>query len=160
MNSPLSMTAASPSFLKWFLLILALACLGVFMWGKFYTTVNVRVGGEDFVARIADTQHKRAKGLGGSSPLARNEAMLFVFSEPGRHGFWMKGLTYPLDIIWISGGKIIDIAPRVPPPITDDESQLPRYLPRLAADTVLEVAAGTADRLGLKIDDKISVVAE
>src|SRR3989338_1992570 len=158
MKFPLNARPVSPAFLKYFLLVLVIACVGVFVWSKFYTTTMVRMGGEEFVARVADTEQKRATGLSGSQPLERTEAMLFVFHATDQHVFWMKGLTYPLDVIWILNGQIVDIAPRVPPPPVETlDRDLPRYAPRLPVDRVLEVAAGTADRLGLRIGDQVQI---
>src|SRR3989344_7914429 len=48
---------------------------------------------------IADTQDKRAKGLGGRDSLATGSGMLFIFPKADRYSFWMKGTKFPLDII-------------------------------------------------------------
>ena len=36
--------------------------------------------------------------------------MLFIFARPSRYSFWMVGMNLPLDIVWISGNKIVDIS--------------------------------------------------
>lgn len=152
---------SSWTFTKWFLVIGFLAFAGINIWGRMYKTIEVELGGERFVARIADTAEKRAKGLSGTDPLKQNEAMIFVFGGVESHTFWMKGLTYPLDIIWFNEGKIVDIAPRVPPTNPEDpEAGYPRYSARLPTKYVIEVPSGTVDRLGIKIGDPIRVIIE
>lgn len=156
MKFPFAGSTPSPTFLKWFLIVLAVTLVGVFISNRAYGTTRVMLGGEEFIVRLADTEAKRVKGLGGTAPVGRSEGMLFVFQRSAPHQFWMKGLTYPLDIVWISDGVIVDIAPRVPPaPQNTPDEKLPHYGPRLPADRVLEVAAGTVERLGVKIGDRV-----
>ncbi len=157
MKSVFRASAPSQNFVKWFLIVVAVAGVCIFVWGHLYSSVVVLLGGENFTARVADTPTKRMKGLGGTAPLGKNDAMLFIFPDKGIQTFWMKDLSYPIDIIWFADGEIVDIAPRVAPPQSSDEKVLRLYKPRLPVDRVLEVPAGTADRLGLKIGDKIMV---
>lgn len=105
---------------------------------------------------IADTQSKRSKGLGGRESLASDEGMLFMFDKPDRYPFWMKGLTFPLDFVWIRGEKVVDITQSVQPPAQGQEtSSLPIYQPKEEVNRVLEVNAGTAERLNIKVGDII-----
>lgn len=160
MKLPFRPTTPPEGFTKWFLIAAAVVAAALFVWVRMYSTVTVEMGGEKFITKIADSNFKRAKGLGGSSPLQKNEAMLFIFQEKGIRSFWMKGMTYPIDIIWFTDGAIVDIAPRVPPPTTEIEAELPTYIPRLPVDRVIEVPAGTADRLHLKIGDQIKILGD
>ena len=107
---------------------------------------------------IADTQEKRSKGLGGREKLASDEGMLFIFQKVDKHSFWMKGLKFSLDFIWIKDDLVVDILPNVPPPVVGatDES-LPIYQPRVEIDTVLEVNGGVVERLKIKIGDTIKL---
>ena len=41
------------------------------------------------------------QGLSGKSQLAQDQGMLFVFAQPGKYYFWMKGMNFSIDIIWI-----------------------------------------------------------
>jgi len=159
MKSPLRAEPLSIGTIKMVLLVVAVVFFAVFIWKRVYSSAIIELGGERFEVRIADNREKRAKGLGGSDPLEKNEGMLFVFESSGNYQFWMKGLTYPLDIIWVAGGKIVDIAPRVAP-IAENENveSYRKYAPRLPADRVIEVAAGTVDRLGIKIGDSVRTV--
>ncbi len=54
---------------------------------------------------VSDTEGLRTKGLSDTKELKDNEAMLFIFSVPSKYGFWMKDMSYPIDIIWLDEDK-------------------------------------------------------
>ncbi len=88
--------------------------------------------------------------------MASDEGMLFVFPKLDKYPFWMKGLTYPLDFIWIRGDKIVDLLPNIQPPAPGQtDTSLPIYQSKEDIDKVLEVAAGTVQRLNIKVGDTI-----
>lgn len=107
---------------------------------------------------IADTQAERSKGLGGHAPLASDEGMLFIFPKAEKYPFWMKGLAFPLDFLWIRDDTVVDRLQNIPPPQSGqpDES-LPIYSSRFDANKVLELPAGTIQRLNIKEGDKIKI---
>lgn len=105
---------------------------------------------------IADTPDKRNLGLGGRDLLASDSGMLFLFDSPSQRVFWMKGMRIPLDFIWISGTKVVDLLPNVPPPaVNQDDNSLPRYSSTVPADKVLEVNSGYIQSKGIKIGDQV-----
>lgn len=107
---------------------------------------------------IADTQPKRSKGLGGRTSLADGEGMLFIFPKEDKYPFWMKGVSFPLDFMWIKGGQVVDFLENVPPPQPNQkDSELPIYVPKEPVDKVLEVNAGTVSKLKIKIGDRLSI---
>ena len=107
---------------------------------------------------LAQTAEERARGLGGHAPLGADEGMLFVFPEPGRHSFWMKGMTFALDIIWIQDEQVVYVLPDVPPPRPGTpDSELPIYTPPAAANYVLEVPAGFAARWGIQAGSRVGL---
>lgn len=111
-----------------------------------------------FKVELADTPDKRRRGLGGRESLATEGGMLFVFEKEDRYSFWMKGLKFSLDFIWIKGDKIVDILPNIPPPSAGQKDEtLPIYQSRVAIDKVLEINAGTADRLSIKVGDTVKL---
>lgn len=114
-------------------------------------TVKIRV-------EVANTQAKRSKGLGGRESLGVNEGMLFIFSDAGQHPFWMKGLVFPLDFIWIKGDTVIDLTQNVQPPTPGQaDSALPIYQSKEVADKILEVNAGTIQRLDIKVGNIVKI---
>lgn len=107
---------------------------------------------------IADTKDKRSKGLGGREKLASDEGMLFIFPDAKKHSFWMKGLKFPLDFIWINDNKVVDIIKNVPSPTEGQKDEdLPIYLPITEVNRVLEVNAQTVDRMGIKVGDTTKI---
>ena len=115
---------------------------------------QIQINGSTLSVEIADTQSKRAKGLGEKTSLASDSGMLFIFPEASRHSFWMKGISFPLDFIWIRGDKVVGILQNVPPPaVGQDDSSLPIYQPGVDVDKVLEVNTGTIQRLNIKVGD-------
>lgn len=89
---------------------------------------------------VADTPEKRTQGLSGRESIADNYGMLFIFSEPAYHGFWMKDMRVPIDIIWISStGTIVHIEHELSPDTYPDV-----FTPPSPARYVLETRAGYA----------------
>lgn len=104
-------------------------------------------------AEVVETDADRQLGLMFRDSLAENQGMLFVFEKEGRYGFWMKNMSFPLDIIWIDAEKrIVDIKKNVPPCKTETCDTL---IPAQQAQYVLEVNAGFTDRRGIKIGERI-----
>lgn len=94
--------------------------------------------GEVIAAEVAANPQGRALGLGQRDFLPPDSGMLFLFPEAGFHSFWMKETRIALDIIWLRGRMIVDIATLSPP----QGEMIPSYTPRAAADAVLELNSG------------------
>lgn len=103
---------------------------------------------------IADTDAERIKGLGGIKSLPENTAMLFVFDSPAKHDIWMKGMQFPIDILWIDGEKkILHIEENISPdtyPKTFSGSDKSLY--------VLEANAGFSAENNLQVGDILDFV--
>ncbi len=117
---------------------------------------TVRIRNEVFAVDLAITPKEKERGLGGRERLVENKGMLFVYDHKERYPFWMKDMRFPIDIVWIEGKTIVDISKNVPAPRLPNE-QLPIYRPIAPVDIVLELPAGTADRVGMTIGDKITI---
>lgn len=108
---------------------------------------------------VADTSKLRQLGLGEREKLASDSGMLFIFPKKDKHRFWMKGLKFPLDLIWISNYKIVDLNKNVPPPKKGQKDiDLPIYMPVTEVDMVLEVNAGFSESSNTKIGDTINIL--
>lgn len=116
----------------------------------------IKIAGQEVKVEIAKTPATWVKGLGGRKNLAENQGLLFIYPEASQRGFWMKGMNFPLDIIWINNGLAIDIAPNIQPAAPND-SNPQVYYPRLPAKAVLEVRAGFSEKWGVKIGDKVEL---
>ena len=75
--------------------------------------------GRTFRIEIADTAAKRELGLGERDSLAADAGMYFPLGAAQRWMFWMKGMRFPIDIIWLNEGKVVDIhhSPQIPGPL-------------------------------------------
>lgn len=113
---------------------------------------KLSVAGHKFEMELADSEEKRQKGLSGRDGLCNDCAMLFIFEGAGQHGFWMEGMKFPLDIIWVSeNNKIVHIEKNISP---DSKSTLN---PPVMADKVIEISAKLADEYGFRIGDEVIV---
>ncbi|HET9946925.1 MAG TPA: DUF192 domain-containing protein, partial [Patescibacteria group bacterium] len=88
--------------------------------------------------------------------LADNEGMYFVFNKADFYGFWMKNMKFPIDIIYINNKHIVTIFQNVQNPKNPTE-QLTVYTPTQAADGVLEVKAGIAEKYHFQVGDSILI---
>ncbi|MDO8638651.1 MAG: DUF192 domain-containing protein [Candidatus Daviesbacteria bacterium] len=106
-------------------------------------TNQIKIGETLLNVEIADTQGERSKGLSGRETLASSSGMLFIFPEPKKYQFWMKEMKFPLDMIFIKDGKVVDFLTSVP--VAENgisDANLPRYQPTVPIDMLLEVNAG------------------
>lgn len=106
--------------------------------------------GTVIMAELADTVEERARGLMFRPSLEKNHGMLFAFAEPQQWSFWMKNTRIPLDIIWMDRNKRIVHIERNVPTCSRTDDGCPQYQPNENAMYVLELAAGSADALGLE----------
>ena len=102
---------------------------------------------------IALTEAQQELGLGGRASMSRDHGMLFVFGQSAIYPFWMKGMHFSLDIVWIQHGVVQEIA-HLPPPLTASSTPI-TYLPHHRADRVLEVDSGVAKSLGLSPGSRV-----
>ena len=136
-----------------FALIVTLAPAWAPVWAFDRNTVEIttRSGVQVFSVEIADTEAAREKGLMFRKSLPPGQGMLFDFHREAPVGFWMKNTYIPLDMIFIrSNGRIANIAENAKP---RSETVIPSDGPVLA---VLEVAGGTARKLGIVAGDRVA----
>jgi len=103
---------------------------------------------------LADTPEKRGLGLGGRASLGPDNGMLFLFSQPGTYDFWMKGMQFPLDMIWIYSDQVVDSSVDVPPPAAG-QTELPLYHANQSVDKVIEVNAGYVKAHNITPGDRV-----
>jgi uncharacterized membrane protein (UPF0127 family) len=104
---------------------------------------------------VVDTPALRMRGLSGRAALGPEEGMLFLFETPQVQSFWMKGMRFEIDILWIRDGRLVGITPDVPLP--KSPRALPQFQSPIPCDVVLEVRAGAARRWGLLIGDAVRI---
>ena len=102
-----------------------------------------------FTVELAVTPAERALGLMGRDSLERDRGMLFIYQADVIPGFWMRGMFFPLDIIWIdSNGMVAGVLPDLPP--AQGEASPLLYYPPGPIRYVLEINAGMAKELGIR----------
>ncbi len=115
---------------------------------------ELRIGEHLFKVEIADTPAAQARGLSGRLRLPEDRGMLFIFNNLSMQSFWMVGMRFPLDIIWISGDRIVGISDNLlPAAVTGTRT----YAPPEPIDKVLEINAGLAEKLGIRIGDLVEI---
>jgi len=112
-----------------------------------------KVRGENVVinAYIADTPAKRAQGLMHVTDLPENAGMLLVFSQPRQISIWMKNTLISLDILFLNpSGRIVKIHKNAEP------LSLASIPSHAKVKWVLELNAGVAGKLNLRLGDKLA----
>lgn len=118
---------------------------------------GLRVSGERFEVEIAESTTTRMRGLSGRASMGEKEGMLFIFDEPGNYGFWMRGMRFPIDIVWIVGDEVAGVSRAVEPEPEKAVFNLPIYYPPRSVDKALELNAGAAERHGIQAGDRIVI---
>lgn len=99
---------------------------------------------------VATTPEELEHGLMGRNTIPADYGMLFWFASPRVVEMWMKDTPSPLDMLFIDAkGRITHIAQNTTP---FSESIITHPSPAIA---VLEVAGGSAERLNIKVGDRI-----
>ncbi len=103
-----------------------------------------------FRVEMALTPEQQTVGLMFREHLGPEEGMLFDWGTPRESAMWMRNTLIPLDMVFIAAdGRIHRIAGRtVPHSLATVESRGP-------VRATLELAGGTAERLGLRVGDRV-----
>ncbi|MFH1326112.1 MAG: DUF192 domain-containing protein [Candidatus Falkowbacteria bacterium] len=107
-----------------------------------------------FKVELAVTSAEKSRGLMYRERLAENSGMLFIFERPDIYPFWMKNTLIPLDIIWLNEQREIVFIKHAALPCQVDVC--PNIIPAKSASYVLELNAGVAESIGLKIGDELT----
>ena len=115
-------------------------------------TADITVGDVPLTVELAVEPAETSRGLGFRDGLAPGTGMLFVFDGPSPRSFWMRGMRFCLDIIWVEEGAIQGAAESVcPEPPGTADADLPSYVSPVPVTYVLEVPAGWLDYYGLGV---------
>lgn len=113
---------------------------------------NIKINNTIIKVDVADDLQEQIQGLSDRERLEKNEGMLFVFDAKQIKSFWMKRMTFPLDIIWIEDNRIVNIHKNIAP---EGDSPVNHYNSQFKVNYVLEVNAGFADEQKIKIGDTV-----
>ena len=131
-----------------------LATISVFYYLTHPLGVNVQIKDHVFYVDVAITSAEKELGLGNRKSMKPDNGMLFVYDHSEQYRYWMKNMQFPIDILWIADNTIADITKNIPV-LTPDPYKT--YSPAVGVNKVLELNAGTVDRLNIKTGDTIHI---
>jgi uncharacterized membrane protein (UPF0127 family) len=116
-------------------------------------TTTMQLGNRQFVMEKATTFGQQERGLMRRDSLADDHGMIFIFPKIGPETFWNHDVRFPLDVVFLDDqAKIVSIQQMKPYDDTNTQTVQAQY--------VIELNKGTADKLGLKVGDQITLPAD
>lgn len=120
----------------------------------FYKKEAVLLGEVSLLVTLADTNHRRKKGLSNTESLAKDGGMLFIFDDPDYYGIWMKDMNYPIDIIWVDENfEVVDFQENASP-----DSYPNSFIPKSEAQYILEVNSGLIESRDIQLGDRLLIL--
>jgi uncharacterized membrane protein (UPF0127 family) len=116
--------------------------------------LNTDSGPHSFTIEIAKTASEKIIGLMYRRHLPSDAGMLFLYDPPQPATMWMRNTYIPLDMVFIGAdGRVQRVERRTEPFSTTVISSDGEVA------AVLELNAGTAEAIGLKVGDKVDYPA-
>jgi len=113
--------------------------------------MRLQIGPAFVEVEVASTPERLARGLGGHPPLAPGRGMLFVFAQAGRHAFWMRGVPFPIDVVFVGlDGRVAEIVEGAVP-----QSEA-TFAPHVPVQFVVELPAGFVRAARIRIGDVVT----
>ncbi|HHV36522.1 MAG TPA: DUF192 domain-containing protein [Candidatus Cloacimonetes bacterium] len=103
-----------------------------------------------FDIEIAEKDKDVLQGLKYREDMEDNQGMFFIFKSLDFHSFWMQDTFMSLDMLFIDSDEVITYIEKGTTPFSEE-----LILPDTPNKYVLELKAGTVDRLNIKELDKI-----
>ena len=103
--------------------------------------------------QVAETKQEQEQGLMFVKSLPPNSGMLFIYKDEAVRYFYMKNTYIPLDIIWMDKRKKVVFIKKNAQPVNLDVYET--IQPQEEAMYVLELNAGSLDRIGLRVNDTL-----
>jgi uncharacterized protein len=114
---------------------------------------KILINGEEIEVAVADTLQERVKGLSGRERVPF-QGILFVFDSSTERSFWMKGMQFAIDIVWINKDfEIVGIESEVAP-----ETFPETFKSEGSVMYVLEIPAGFSETYGLKVGSEVRIL--
>ena len=100
-------------------------------------------GGRHYELQLATTAAEQQRGLSGRARLPASSGLLFVYRASAERCFWMKGMRFRLDIIWLSSAdKVVSLQ-------ADAPVQSPVFC--ATSQYVVELVGGQAKLAGIEV---------
>jgi len=113
---------------------------------------TVKVNGRIIKVEESSSALDQYLGLSNRPSLCADCGMLFIFPDKQEREFVMRKMNFPLDIIFLNDGKIINIAANLKP---EGDNPAIRYKSLSPADKVLELNGGYSEKYGIKAGDTV-----
>ncbi|WP_256685072.1 DUF192 domain-containing protein [Halococcus qingdaonensis] len=105
--------------------------------------------------RIAESRQQKIVGLSETATLRNGSGMLFPYDESGDHTYVMRGMDFPLDIVFIGDdGRINAIESAPAPGPNQDGNDIQRTG---TGKYVLEVPRGWMESHGIDVGHRVTV---
>ncbi len=131
----------------------------LYFYQKYYwPKMEIVIGGQEVKVLVAKTPARLYEGWSNKDEMGKYGGMLFVFGEKSRHPMVMREMRFSLDMVWLDGEEVVDLAKNLAPELGKNNRELTPYIGRTGNNMVLELPAGFLDKYGVKIGDKIQIV--
>ena len=126
---------------------------------------SVTIVGELYELELSLDLHSRVTGMMHREEIPQHGGMLFVFPDAIERSFWMKNCFVNIDLIFLDsrGTVTATYSMLIEPPQDDNESEweyesrLKHYWSNGPAMFAIELAEGSIQRLGLRVNDQIAL---
>lgn len=138
------------------MVVLSITLFGLFFFSKEINnkeTAEIQVGENSMVVWIAQTTKERKSGLSGTESLGDVDGMLFLFPREERYRFWMRDMSFPIDIIYFNAEKeVVEIMSEISP-----QTYPLKFTAQKPVKYVLEVKGGAVKEKGIMIGEKLTL---
>lgn len=120
--------------------------------------IEVKIGDKNYDIFVTENDTDKKNGLAIFDDIKENEGMLFEFEQEDYHTFWMRGMKFDIDIIFLDGEKkVIQIFENVQKDSYKSEEDYKLYTSKLKSKYVIEIKSGEVKKNNLKIGDVIKL---
>lgn len=118
---------------------------------EFGESASLTTSGQQYTLEVVTSAQDKSKGLSDRSSLPQDRGMLFVYSREAVRCFWMKGMNFPLDIIWLNSSReVVHIEQNLSP-----DTYPKSFCPEQDAMYVIELNANEVDRAGISQGNRL-----
>ncbi len=109
----------------------------------------------DLMVELAKTSEEQRRGLMFRDSLKEGTGMLFVNEQAGTVSFWMKNMSFPIDMLFIGDDLKVKQIVHSAAPCPSKKDTCPSYVSREPVQYVLEVPASYSKKHGISRGDEL-----
>jgi len=117
-----------------------------------------KIGEAEIKVEIVESKIGQAKGLSGRIKLPWENGMLFIYPDKEVKRFHMKGMLFPIDIIWLSDGEVVGTVEKLER--YQEDGNLSVVSSPEPVNRVLEVNAGFVEYYGIEKGSRFELLTE